>query len=108
MILKKQYRKILCVRGMLAGQFYYRTDRYHRQIRTAAEIRANEGLAADCHWDDDFRGLGLHPRGRRSSWNLDSWNDFKISRNYKKSWKDFTKHRKQWMMGIEPPPTEWW
>lgn len=105
--MKKQYRKKLCLWGFRAGQFYYCTDHHYRPIRTVPEIRANEGLAADIHWDEDYRDLGLYPRGRRSSWNLDSWNDYRISRNYKKSWKDFTKHRKQWMMGVEPPPTEW-
>ncbi len=109
--MKKHYKKVIRVRGMLAGQFYYCTGHYHRPIRTAAEIRANIGLTADAHWDEDHRDLNIRPRGRRNEWNLDAWNDRKVSRSYKKSWKDFTKHEKQWMMGEEPPAIswdEWW
>lgn len=107
--MKKHYRKIARWNATEPGDFYYCTHNYHRPIRTVAEIRANLGLIADGRTDDDLRGLHIFPRGARGSYELDSWNDFAISRNWKKSWKDFTKNRKQWMMGDEPPidPNGW-
>jgi hypothetical protein len=80
------------------GTFYCKAYGYHRRVRTFGEIRANVG--AFC--DEELRDLKVYPRRCRSAKELDAWNDFGVTRNYKKSWKDFTKLRKQWMMGGEP------
>jgi hypothetical protein len=104
--MKKNYKKVAVVRywkNEADGECYqYRlTSRnYHRAIQTFQEIRA--GIAV---WnDEELRDLKVYPRGRRSAKVLDSWNDFAISRNYKKSWKDYTKHEKQWEVGFDPAP----
>lgn len=107
--MKKHYRKVACFRATEPGHFYYCTHNYHRPVRTVGEIRAYLGLLADGRTDDDMRDLKIFPRAARGPYELDAWNDFAISRSWKKSWKDFTKNRKQWMMGDEPPidPNGW-
>jgi hypothetical protein len=97
--LKTHYRKTY-TRGSTEKFFYEVEYNYHRPIHTFSEVRQNMGVLAD----EELRELNVRPRACRNEMVLDSWNDFRISRNFKKSWKDFTKHRKQWMMGSEKPP----
>jgi hypothetical protein len=88
------------------GAFYYvhRHAGYHRAIRTIGELRRND---AD-HHDRELRVLGCRPRACRGSKYLDAWNDPPLRRNYKKGWKDYTRHRKQWMSGADPAPSDRW
>ena len=72
--------------------YYYIDYHYHRQICTANELRQHSCAKTDRRADR----LNYKIRGRRSPAYLDSWNDFNISKNYGKSWKHFTKQKKQW------------
>ncbi len=56
-----------------------------RSIRTQNERRQLAGLDAD----------GLPVRRRRLNVPT-AWDDFHVVKNYKRSWKDFTKKRHQW------------
>lgn len=101
--MKPNYRKEFSWRAKHPRDFCYDSVQggYYRQIRTIQEIRRNIGDYTDFRADphiDVKRG-----RGRNSSM-LDSWNDFPVSRRGKKSWKDFTRHKKQWMVGGDPKP----
>jgi hypothetical protein len=67
----------------------YCWDRY---IRTQNERRQN------CWAQDD----GIHVRGSRRYKHLPTvYEDIMLSRNWGKSWKDFTKCRKQYMVNIK-------
>lgn len=71
-------------------RFRHRWRRYFRHPHTMQERRRNAG---DAH-DREFC-----VRGRRK--HLPSaWDDLMASRRGGKSWKDFTRHRKQWMMNL--------
>lgn len=62
---------------------------YFRSIHTKNEYKQN------CWAIDD----GYHVRGRRR--NLpNAWDDVRISRAWKRSWKDFTKCKKQYMVNL--------
>lgn len=106
--MKKHYRRVASRRSPEPGAFYYRTYHYYRPVRTVPEIRAYYSLRADRRSDDDMFELNIFPR--RCAHELNPWNDFAISRSWKKSWKDFTKFRKQWMMADGPPidPNDRW
>jgi hypothetical protein len=82
-------------------RFYYvhRHGGYYRSIHTFPEIRRNVGDATD------YRDVAKFARARRNNGNLNSWNDFGRSRQYKASWKDFTRYKKQWMVSSDPKPT---
>ena len=97
--MKTQYKKTY--RYNSDDDFYYGT-RYHycRPIRTSGELRAHAGVKAE----EELRDMKIYPRACRNRGNLDSWNDFMVSRNYKKSWKDFTKNHKQWVRTPAPQP----
>ena len=101
--MKKNYRKIV-LRGKLNphGKYCYvmETGHYHRPIKTFNEIRQNVGAL----YDDDLIDHGVKPRSSRGQWKLNAWNDYSRSRNWKKSWKDFTKLDHQWQMKDEPDP----
>jgi hypothetical protein len=63
-----------------------------RPVRTFQEIRSNMMDRSDAC--DGFWSLRI--RGNRSQPVLDARNDFPISKAWKKSWKDFTRQKKQW------------
>ena len=65
---------------------------YFRAVRTFPEIRANHNDARD----PELREYRVKVRGCRNRYALDSWNDFPNSRQMGKSWKDYTKNKKQW------------
>lgn len=71
---------------------------YHRAVRTFPEIRRNVSDKTE------YRNEKIRYRDRSAGHMLDAWNDFPISRNYGRSWKDYTKYRKQWMRCREPEP----
>ena len=100
--MKTKYRKVMRPRAEHAGDFWYVWNGrgYHRPIKTFNEIRQN--ICDQC----DLRGepRSCQPRARRSRVELDAWNDECRDRNYGKSWKHFTRHRKQWMVGSDPKP----
>ncbi len=49
-----------------------------------------------CGFQNDYRELRI--RGERT-WKMlpTSWDDINVTRTWGKSWKDYTKHKKQWM-----------
>lgn len=100
--MKTKYRKVLCRYADHAGDFMYVWNGrgYHRPIKTFNEIRQNTNARRE------LRGMpkSAQPRGCRSRCELDAWNDEERSRNYGKSWKHYTRHRKQWMVKDDPDP----
>lgn len=104
--MKTQYRKYVDDwRKDSPGNFYYTlvSKGYYRRIRTISELRRR---AAD---DVDFPHVSYIDTGRNRGRNtkmLDAWNDFPRARcrNNPRSWKDYTKHKKQWMVGNDPAP----
>lgn len=67
------------------GRFEHKYARHYRTFQTFNEIRQHEHALLD----------GAHIRARRL--NLPRiWDDCHIGRNYGRSWKDFTKNRRQW------------
>ncbi len=100
--MKKQYTKCLQWRAKHPGDFYYehRAVYMHRQMRTFSEARA--WVAADT--DPELRDLKVYPRPKRNPHWLDPWGDYTVCRNFGKSWKDYTRHRKQWMVADDPEP----
>lgn len=91
--MKKNYRRVERVRrGQRVVRYENIFRNYHRRIRTSGEIRANENDAGD----PELSHYGVKVRACRTSTYLDSRNDFPVGREYKKSWKDFTKNKKQW------------
>lgn len=82
------------------GQYRYSLScgGYHRAIHTFPELRDRDAVI----YDDELRDLKVFPRASRSHGVLDAWNDFNIKSNYGRSWKRYTKHRKQWMVGDDP------
>jgi hypothetical protein len=98
---KPNYKKVFSFRARHEGDFYYDfIGKYHRPVRTFPELRENYGHRVD------LRGMprSCQPRFCRGNSELDAWNDFKRSRDYGKSWKHYTRHRKQWMVGNDPRP----
>ncbi len=104
--MKPNYRKVFSYRAKHAGDFYYdfTAGGYHRGVRTINELRQNYGDRVDLR--DMPRSA--HPRRCRNFSELDAWNDFSRSRDYGKSWKHFTRHRKQWMVAADPKPVPRW
>jgi hypothetical protein len=99
---RKEYRSWSRCRGDNDFVFVHQGPNYFRRIRTFQEARRN--LADDL----EYRGTnmrGIRPCRRYQF--LDPWNDWSVSRNYGKSWKDFTKYPKQWMDDSEPVPSKW-
>lgn len=91
---KKNYRKVTYW-WHTDGQFAYEhVSGAHmcRRIRTFPERR--QWIADDA--DEELRDLGCRPRGGRSPGPLDPWNDYIVSRTGGRSWKDYTRARKQW------------
>ncbi len=103
--MKSQFRKEIRTWPKGRGNsfvFVHQGPNYHRSIKTFPEIRRN------CADENEYRGTNMRGiRPCRRDHYLDSWNDFMVSRNYGKSWKDFTKYRKQWMDTSEPVPGKW-
>lgn len=101
--MKTQYRKYVGYYDE-PGQYSYclRNGGYHRSVRTFPELRERAGVEAD----EELREYGVQPRLGRNHNMLDPWNDFAIRRNHGRSWKDYTKHRKQWMRANDPAPSE--
>lgn len=94
--MKPQFKKTRKTYGR-EGDFYYEiiTNRYYRPIRTKQEIARNVGDLCDAR--HEYRGMhikGIRPC--RGNGPLNSWNDFSRVRCWKKSWKDFTRQKKQW------------
>lgn len=103
--MKTGYKKEYRWRSRHAGDFYYSFDEtryYHRHVRTFNEVRQNECDLAD----PEIRQYGRRalPRSRRRHVVLNAWNDFNRAREYGKSWKDYTRHSKQWMVADDPAP----
>lgn len=64
---------------------------YYRHPKTLNEKRQNSACQDD----------GFHVRGKRRAKHPNgSWDAIPVKRTYGKSWKDYTKYRKQWMIGI--------
>jgi hypothetical protein len=101
--MKKNYKKVMRYRAKHDGDFYYEWigHGYHRPIRTFNEIRQNECDRTDFRQEH----IPCSVRARRNDHVLDAWNDVHRSREYGKSWKHFTRHRKQWMVGRDPSPS---
>jgi hypothetical protein len=100
---KNRYRKVWGGRVSHPGEFYYDSvdGRYGRAISTFPEIRRN---TADLN-DRELRELGLKVRRCRAGQHLNSWNlERSQSRFGKRTWKDFTRHRRQWEVGRDPKP----
>jgi hypothetical protein len=69
-------------------KFRYKLDwgHYHRRPQTQNERRQNFAAQAD----------GMPVRRCRVKGLPHSWDDLHRARDWGKSWKDYTKHRKQW------------
>lgn len=89
--MKNHYKRVQRSRGSNRTEYVFEWG-YHRSVSTASEIRANTNDRAD----REFREYRVKVRGRRCAANLDARNDFSIARNFGKSWKDFTKNKRQW------------
>lgn len=80
--------------------YHLKSGGYGRgSFRTQQERRANKSL----RYDEDLKELNIHlrVRGHRSDEYLDAWNVEKTAtRNWRRSWKEFTRHRKQWMTNL--------
>lgn len=101
--MKKQYVKRRPYRAETPEEFVYSLeDRggYCRRLKTTPERRRN---SADNN-DRELKELGYTVRGsRRSDGALNPWSYDKVpKRNWKRSWKDFTKFEKQWMRDERP------
>jgi hypothetical protein len=70
------------------GRYTHNWDSWHyRYVKTWNERRQNYNAKQDGH----------KVRGKRTFPNLPSvWDDIRISRIWGRSWKDYTKQRKQW------------
>ena len=101
--MKTGYRKEFCYRSKEKNDWHYSSLRagYYRKIRTFPELRRNAADAVD--YRDEPHIDVKRGRGRNSN-KLDAWNDFPVSRTGGRSWKDYTRHRKQWMTGDDPKP----
>lgn len=104
--MKSQYRKYKNRwAGKHPGEFHYEHVKrsYYRRIRTFPELRRLAGDKAD-YEHASYIDVGRN-RGRNSKM-LDAWNDFpkKRTSGNARSWKDFTKHKKQWMVSDDPKP----
>lgn len=82
--MKKEYKKH-CRGRCTKGRYVHQYARWHRKVRTMNELRQLHG--------DDNDGL---PVRRRRLLLPTNWDDLPVSRNWKRSWKDFTKKRHQW------------
>lgn len=102
--MKPRYRKTTHRRPKNEGDWYYDDVRggYYRRIRTIQELRRNCGDAVD--FRDEPHVEIKSGRGRTHTM-LDAWNDFPVSRRGGRSWKDYTRHKKQWMVGADPKPS---
>lgn len=99
---RKEYRYFPRGRGDNDFVFVHRGPNYHRRIKTFPEVRQN------CGDENEYRGTNMRGiRPCRSNTYLNAWIDGSICRNYGKSWKDFTKYRKQWMDESQPVPSKW-
>lgn len=102
--MKKRYRKAWGRRRVHhPGEFYYDSvdGGYGRAISTFPELRRNEGDRSD----RELCELGVKVRPCRTGRNLDSWNLERCESRYgKRTWKDFTRHRRQWGVGFDPKP----
>ncbi len=92
--MKTQYRKVKkwWFRQGISPRYELEHGGYHRSINTWSEIRQNEWARDDIRQHD----YTYKVRARRNYFLLDSWNDFNISRNYGRSWKDYTRNRNQY------------
>jgi hypothetical protein len=100
---KKQYRKVRGYRKYDADWFYYNhiSGGYYRQISTFQEQRRNNNDLAD----EEFRALRVKVRRRRAGNKLNAWNLERFPcRAYRRTWKDFTRHARQWGVGEDPGP----
>lgn len=104
--MKKHYKKYYNWRAEHPGDWHFQieTGGYFRSIRTFCEIRRNVGDYTD------LRDEKIRYRDRTGNKMLDAWNDYPISKGCGRSWKTFTKHRKQWMVRRDPEPLipSWW
>lgn len=78
--------------------FYCLQYGYFRSIQTFPERRDNDFF--DTH-DEDRKMYRIKFRRARSSGMIpNSWDDIHVSREGGKSWKDYSKCRKQWMVNL--------
>lgn len=90
--MKQQYEKITedsdwCWHTRNVGRYSLK-HRYYRSVATQNEHRQNCGAEADGH----------RVRGKRK-YIPHSWDDRRVSRDWKRSWKDFTKNKHQYGAG---------
>ncbi len=90
--MKHCYERVRRIRNKNYREEYIFSWGYFRAIRTSGEIRANSNDRADA----ELRAYRVKVRLRRCEAKLDSRNDFSIARNFGKSWKDYTKNKRQW------------
>lgn len=98
--MKAKYRKVMRRRAEHSGDFCYvwNGSGYDRPIKTFNEVRQN---VRDWH---DLRDQphSCMPRARRGRYAIDAYNAERRGRNYGRSWKHYTRHCKQWMVGRDP------
>ena len=84
--MKKDYKRYGDELGRRAkGRYVHKYGGYYRLVRTTNELRQLKG--------DDADGI---PVRRRRLTIPTAYDDPNVSRFWKRSWKDFTKNRKQW------------
>lgn len=87
--MKTQYTKELTWDGRPSYERI--SSSYYRPIKTFAEIRDREAMRTE--HGELFQKL---TRGCRNYRFLNAYNDFSRARNYGRSWKDYTRQKKQW------------
>lgn len=91
--MKPNYEKLeRFYKGCNHWNYGLRWGGYCRPIRTAQELRQREADRVDGRAE----GLGVKRRGNRGRCILDAWNDYPTSRCGGRSWKDYTKRRRQY------------
>jgi len=103
--MKKDYTKVWGWFATHPGDFYYKhvSGGYGRSLRTFQEQRRNTCDLAD----RDLADLGVKVRRSRAGNHLNPWNLERCATRYgAKTWKDFTRHKKQWGVARDPKP-EW-
>ena len=96
--MKPNYRKVpRWYRPRSESDYVYDhvSGNYMRRMQTFGELRRN------CQDVSEF-GTEVKGVGRRGDDILNPWNNERVpSRNFRRSWKEFTRHRKQWMISSD-------
>ena len=80
----------------LDNDFSYQTKRMYRRIKSHGYNRYVSGFLDDVIHDEDvsvYREMLLHTKIKSMP---TAWDDVRIGRNDGRSWKDYTKKRRQW------------